>query len=376
MVAAATMVVAGVAWGATAALLHEAAGAHDPAAARVDAIRTGLSIGAGTGGVFALLLAVRRQWHQELTATDTTFDAEARRITDLYTKAADQLGAEKAPVRLAGLYALERLAQDNPAQRQTVVNVLCAYLRMPYTPAGHRPPEDAEERVILAYRETLQEREVRLAAQRVIAAHLHVDAESDQPPDTFWIDLDLDLVGATLINFKLNGCTIRADFESATFVGNATFISATFAGDANFNSATFTDDADFRESTFSGNAQFKQATFAGDAFFGSPLSLRYQSVTFVGDVDFQDVTFSRDAWFGSTTFSGIVDFQRATFSRAASFGMETLPQCTYSGAVVTGAPGASGIVRPYTDFTDARFEQGVPKAVVQFLPSPGPDHSR
>jgi hypothetical protein len=34
----------------------------------VEAIKTGLSIGAGTGGVFALLLAVRRQWHQELTA--------------------------------------------------------------------------------------------------------------------------------------------------------------------------------------------------------------------------------------------------------------------------------------------------------------------
>jgi hypothetical protein len=57
--------------------------ARDSAAARVDAIKTGLSIGAGTGGVFAPLLAVRRQWHQELTATDATLDAEARRITEL-----------------------------------------------------------------------------------------------------------------------------------------------------------------------------------------------------------------------------------------------------------------------------------------------------
>jgi hypothetical protein len=50
MVAAAAVVVAGVAWGATDALLQEADGAKDPAAARVDAIKTGLSIGAGTGG--------------------------------------------------------------------------------------------------------------------------------------------------------------------------------------------------------------------------------------------------------------------------------------------------------------------------------------
>ncbi|MGH3876098.1 MAG: hypothetical protein ACRDSK_03580 [Actinophytocola sp.] len=38
-------------------------------------------------------------------------------------------------VGLGGLSALERLAQDSadPALRQTVVNVVCAYLRMPYT---------------------------------------------------------------------------------------------------------------------------------------------------------------------------------------------------------------------------------------------------
>ena len=35
---------------------------------------------------------------------------------------------------MAGLYALERLGQDNPKLRQTVIDVICAYLRMPYTP--------------------------------------------------------------------------------------------------------------------------------------------------------------------------------------------------------------------------------------------------
>lgn len=80
------------------------------------------------------MLAVRRQWHQELTSADTALDASERRVTELYTRAADQLGSDKAPVRLAGLYALERLGQSNPGQRQTIVDVLCAYLRMPYEP--------------------------------------------------------------------------------------------------------------------------------------------------------------------------------------------------------------------------------------------------
>ena len=66
----------------------------------------------------------------------TDRDATERRITELYTKAVEQLGSDKAPVRLGGLYALERLAQDNPAHRQTIVNVICAYLRMPFSAHG------------------------------------------------------------------------------------------------------------------------------------------------------------------------------------------------------------------------------------------------
>jgi hypothetical protein len=114
VVVAAAMVVAAVAWGATEWLLGEADGATDRGAARVDAIKTGLGIGAGATGIFALLLAVRRQTHQEHTAADTSFDAAEKRVIELYTKAVEQLGSDHSAVRLGGLYALERLAQGNP----------------------------------------------------------------------------------------------------------------------------------------------------------------------------------------------------------------------------------------------------------------------
>src|SRR4029450_9487158 len=48
----------------------------------------------------------------------------------------EQLGHEKAPVRLGALYSLDHLAQDNPQYRQTVVDVFCAYMRMPSTAPG------------------------------------------------------------------------------------------------------------------------------------------------------------------------------------------------------------------------------------------------
>ncbi|WP_242911340.1 hypothetical protein [Actinomadura terrae] len=138
-------------WVSTWWLLHQTHGLSGTAeaTARMDAIKTGLSVGAGTGGAVALLLAMRRQWlserdqahreqvadatqaHAERVASANEHDALERRITDLYVKAVDQLGSDRAAVRLGGLYALERLGQNHPGLRQTVVNVLCAYLRMP-----------------------------------------------------------------------------------------------------------------------------------------------------------------------------------------------------------------------------------------------------
>ncbi|WP_331739760.1 hypothetical protein OG613_44460 (plasmid) [Streptomyces sp. NBC_00015] len=115
------------------------------ASARIPAIRTSLTVGAGTGGAAALLLALRRQWlsehthiRQEAADAVSEFDATERRITELYTAASGQLGSDNASVRLAGLYALERLAHDHARHRQTIVDVFCAYLRMPLSPQA--PP--------------------------------------------------------------------------------------------------------------------------------------------------------------------------------------------------------------------------------------------
>ena len=64
------------------------------------------------------------------TEQDRTYERE------LYAKAVEQLGHEKAPVRLGALYSLERLAEDKPERRQIIVDVICAYLRMPFAPTA------------------------------------------------------------------------------------------------------------------------------------------------------------------------------------------------------------------------------------------------
>ncbi|MFI5583391.1 pentapeptide repeat-containing protein [Amycolatopsis sp. NPDC051758] len=317
VVAAAAIVVVVVAWVATNWLLGEATAAKDPGAARVDAIKTGLGIGAGTTGIFALLLAVRRQWHNESDATE-------KNVTELYTKAADQLGSIEAPVRLAGLYALERLAHDNPEQRQSIVNVICAYLRMPYTPPSSAPAADSVE-----HQEWIQEREVRLAGQRILTDHL-----APQNRRKFWADIDLDLTDAHLIDFtprncrprigRFSGTTFTGDafFDSATFTGSAFFDSATFTGDALFDSATFTDQAWFRGATFTREAWFDNATFTCEAWFDSATFTDhawFNEAAFTGDAAFGGATFTGNALFDSATFTDQAWFRGATFTRKATF---------------------------------------------------------
>jgi hypothetical protein len=313
-VAAAAVVVGLVAWGATSWLLTEASTAKDVGAARVEAIKTGLGIAAGTTGIFALLLAVRRQWHSE-------FDAAEKNTTELYTKAADQLGSDKAPVRMAGLYALERLAQGNPLQRQSIVNVICAYLRMPYTPPETSPP-DADEELHVANRqvehEQTQEREVRLAAQRVLTDHLmpaHVEP--------FWDDIDLDLTNAHLINFLLPRRRVRfARFGGATFAGYLWASEATFTGGAAFSSAIFTGRAVFEGVTFIDGVMFHKAVFMDDAPFDGATfdgGVSFDHVTFTGNTSFNGAAFTGRVAFGDVTFIEGVSFDHATFAEPPSF---------------------------------------------------------
>ncbi|MGM1064197.1 pentapeptide repeat-containing protein [Saccharothrix sp. Mg75] len=304
--------------------------------ARFNALRTGLSIGVGGGGIFALYLAWRRQYATEIglvqkerdqadvvrayelqreVAATTERDAEARRITDLYAKSVEQLGSDKAPVRHGGLYALERLAQDHPekpALRQTVVNVLCAYLRAPFDIPGDPPDASADQAARVEHRERVQEREVRLTAQRILTTHVNPDSDTDQPTMTFWANTDFDLTAAVLIDWDTRKCLLRnATFRGATFTGDATFSEATFTGNAAFDEATFTGNTRFDEATFTGDAAFSEATFTWNTSF--------IKATFTGDAFFDEVTFTEDAWFGGVTFTGDASFTGATFTKNAVF---------------------------------------------------------
>src|SRR5215472_10073934 len=65
----------------------------------------------------------------------TLAEQRTRTLNERFATAASQLGSDKPPaVQLAGVYAMAGLADDWQENRQTCVDVLCAYLRMPYEP--------------------------------------------------------------------------------------------------------------------------------------------------------------------------------------------------------------------------------------------------
>jgi uncharacterized protein YjbI with pentapeptide repeats len=391
------------------------------ATAQLDAVKVAASIAVGGGGLFALYLAARRQRTQELeldarhdeldqrdrvqahieqvseinrahaerVAEASERDATDRRITELYAKSVEQLGSDKAPVRLGGLYALERLAQDNPHQRPTAVDVLCAYLRMPYTPPTEQPGDGADKWTLTQHAERVQERQVRLTAQRILAKHLRPGESTDQPIDTFWPNTDLDLTGATLIDLNLRRCQPHgARFSGATFIGDAWFADATFTGDTWFNSATFTEDAvfngamfaqeaSFGGATFTATAQFNGAKFTQDAWFADAKftgdiwfdkttftrDVWFVGVTFTGDAWFDQVTFAKGARFNSATFTSIARFDKATFTRDAWFTGATFTKYAWFGEATFATKARFNQV---TFMGDARFDEATFSAIARF----------
>ncbi|ALG12772.1 pentapeptide repeat-containing protein [Kibdelosporangium phytohabitans] len=267
----------------------------------LESVSTAVGLGLLAGFAVALMIAAWHVWRLSRSAAAHEFDVVERRGSDAYARAADQLGSEKAPVRLAGLYGLERLAQVDARYRQTVVNVICSYLRMPYA-----PPEQTNDVV-----GDVAERGVRVAAQRIIAAHMRPADE-----ELFWPDVDIDLSGATLIDFRLDNCRARlATFDRAHFAGDISFVGSQFSGPVRFLNARFVSRrADFQTAWFASGVDFTGAGFAGDA-------------------DFNGMKVNGEAQFTKTVFAGMVDFSQAAFSALGSFRtVMFVGRCEFAGA--------------------------------------------
>ncbi|QKW32468.1 pentapeptide repeat-containing protein (plasmid) [Nocardiopsis flavescens] len=366
----------------------------------LDAIATrAFAVVAGLGGVALLVIAYRRQ-----RTTEAGEEREMSKLfTDTFDSASDKLGSEHAAVRLAGVHALARLADEAPEGRedlvQMVIDVLCAYLRMPYTPAPGKLPKGATDGQAVEHHKHELEfasfRQVRHTIIRIIGNHLR--------EDTRWRGKDYDFTGTAFDGGNLAGAHFTAglvDFGGAEFTGEmVSFSGARFAGGSvSFSRAGFSEGkVDFFRAEFAGGTvDFGGAVFTGGTvdFSGSKFTegkVDFSGARFAGGtVSFNDVevsggqmAFSRAGFsegkvdffraefaggkvdFGGAEFTGgTVSFSGAEFTREkVSFNRAEFSGGTvsFSGAGFTGGTvsfSGAGFTRGDVDFFRARFTDG------------------
>ena len=286
----------------------------------------------------------------------TLAEQRTRTLNERFDTVAEQLGSDKPPaVRLAAVYAMAGLADDWQDHRQMCVDVLCAYLRMPYEPG---PGDDAPVEKRLAFQAS---REVRHTVIRVITAHLNGTAPVS------WCGLNFDFAGAVFDGGDFSGAKISGgtvNFTGAEFPGGTVnFAGAEFSGGTvNFAGAKFSGArANFFLAKFSG----AMVNFAGAKISGGTVNFGYAGFS-GGPVNFSGakfsgaaVHFSRSTFTGeSPTFTGAGTSGGTVFFHATEFsgGTVSFSRAEFSSETVdfTGAEFSGGTV----DFTGAEFPGG------------------
>jgi uncharacterized protein YjbI with pentapeptide repeats len=83
--------------------------------------------------------------HQATASRELTLQGQA---SERFTRAIDQLGSERLEVRLGGIYGLEQIAREAPANRPAVTEVLVAYLHRRSPRPAKTPPDDGSIKVL------------------------------------------------------------------------------------------------------------------------------------------------------------------------------------------------------------------------------------
>ncbi|NYH51378.1 uncharacterized protein YjbI with pentapeptide repeats [Nocardiopsis arvandica] len=280
----------------------------------MDAIATrAFAIVAGLGGVALLVISYRRQ-----RTTENNEQREvARLFTERFTSASEQLGSESAAVRLAGVHALAHLADDTPEDHeellQMVIDVLCSYLRMPYTPAPGPLPKNAK----LDRREDHRQRDLEFTSMREVRHTIIAIIRNHLREDTRWRGKDFNFTGVVFdgggfreaeftggklafrkaIFIESGGDFIDAKFSGACvdFVGSScidsqmNFFGCEFSsGRVDFHAASFTGSrVDFRWTEFSGG----RVNFIRNLFYKCTLDFEKSSLT-REEPTFSEVDFS------------------------------------------------------------------------------------
>ena len=336
-----------------------------------------------------------------------------------YTKAVEQLGDEKAPIRMGGVYTLVGLVDEWLEEKslsdderfkegQVIINNLCAYIRSPITLASHYDElsednpsldgiyKDNQQKFYTDKAEFTSEADIRLSIIKEIHSRLQgpeintpgawSDFEYDFSGSTFFYPIDLtNSYYAKPVNFSGSTYQDNADFENSTYQSRADFSdsiyrcwadfrSSTYQSEANFSGSTYQDGATFNGSTYTGwanfncstyreGAYFNYSTYRGEVYFNSSIyreGAYFNSSTYHGWTDFNYSTYQSEVYFNDSTYQGKADFSDSTYREGAYFSSSTYQNKVYfSDSTYEGkAEFIGSTYQDKTRFSDSTYRDG------------------
>ena len=247
----------------------------------------------------------KKQFEKQLEKQQEQFEANAFKERkaerrERYTKAVEQLGDEKAPIRIGGVYTLvglvdewleeDKLSEDERIKEgQVIINSLCAYIRSPFTlaarydelsednPSSNGIYKDNQQKFYADKAEFKAEADVRLGIIKEI--HDRLQGSKENTPNT-WSDFEYDFSGSTFfypIDLTNSYYAKPINFRGSTYQSKAIFNGSTYKGRADFSGSIFYSDVSFGENNDNGSSScftkytptFYQKNYYQKALFGS-----------------------------------------------------------------------------------------------------------
>ena len=288
-----------------------------------------------------------------------------------YAKAVEQLGDEKAPVRMGGVYTLVGLVDDWLEEKslsdderlkegQAIINNLCAYIRSPFplasyydelsqaSPTSEGIYKDKEEEFYADKAVLKSEADVRFGIIKEMHDHIQASRENDWGP---WSNFEYNFSGSVFfypveltksyykkpVNFSGSHYYKKVDFSGSTYEKDATFSTSNFRstykdvayfygsiyqGEADFRRSTYQDWADFRDSIYQGWADFRRSTYQCEADFRRSTyqcGAHFYGSIYQGEADFSRSTYQSWADFRDSIYQSWADFSRSTYQDGALF---------------------------------------------------------
>ena len=254
-----------------------------------------------------------------------------------YTKAIEQLGDEKAPIRTGGVYTLVGLVdewleeesiseEERLKEGQVIINNLCAYIRSPFTLASHydelsqdSPTGSYENRAQEFYTDKAMlesEADVRLS----IVEEIHKKVRWS--PAKGKITKKDNIIHKPSIDNILEGqwSKFTYNFSGSNFFYPVNLNGSYWMESINLNNSCFHEDLNLRDSYYRGNVNFCNSTYKNSAYFQD--NTYYKNAIFKDSKYCTSVTAkpsNKCADFSGSTYYNYTDFKNSKYYNDAFF---------------------------------------------------------